>query len=298
MNKEKRLLSKVRESQRYLAIIAEVLILLSFAMSGLDVSVGGKLAVIPGLAWAWGVAFALGIDTSFVLAWVRVRQMVMAKRWASLLWGVPLALGMAFIVFQPVAIQQLQQSMGISFNDALGNLGINLGFLVYARSGVAVLLGAVLAMTNVEQSNATLTDEVQIEQVVSRFMKQSVLLVEPLSDTEQVPEQAQSKVEQKQQIMEQVEQILLHVEQPVEQVEQVEQHSLLGEARVEQAKQVLEQTEQVAEQEWSKVEQARHLLEQNPKMTERAIAAALGVGASTAHRLKKEANETRALIAA
>jgi len=146
-----RLLHFVRGAQNYAAVVAEGLILLAFAGSSLDVSIGGKLAGIGWLAVGWGIVFALGIDTSFILSWVRVRQIAMGTgKKRHLWWAIPLAVGMSFIVFQPVAIQQLQQSMGLSFNQALTNLGIDLNLLVYARSGVAVLLGAVLAMTNVE----------------------------------------------------------------------------------------------------------------------------------------------------
>jgi len=150
-------------------VVAEGLILLAFAGSSLDVSIGGKLAGISWLAVGWGIVFALGIDTSFILSWVRVRQLAMelGKR-RHLWWAIPLAAGMSFIVFQPVAIQQLQQSMGISFSAALANLGIDLNFLVYARSGVAVLLGAVLAMTNVEspvntKNSQKITADIQVE---------------------------------------------------------------------------------------------------------------------------------------
>jgi hypothetical protein len=57
---------------------------------------------------------------------------------------------MSVIVFQPIAIQLLQQSLDIDFAQAVSNLGINLDFLTYARAAVAVALGAILAMTNVE----------------------------------------------------------------------------------------------------------------------------------------------------
>lgn len=146
----KQTLRVVRGVQNYAAVIAEVLILVAFAMSSLDVSIGGKLATIGGLAWVWAAVFALGIDTCFVLSWVRIRQVIATKRYGHLWYAIPLALGMSFIVFQPVAIQQLQQSLGISFSQALANLGVNLGFLVYARSFVAVFLGAILALTNSE----------------------------------------------------------------------------------------------------------------------------------------------------
>jgi hypothetical protein len=145
-----KILYGVRWTQHLLAIIAEILILVSFAMSGMDVSLSGVMTGIVWLKWAWGAAFALGIDTSFVIAWVRVRQGVINRKWGSLVWNITLAVGMSFIVFQPVAIQLLQQSLGISFEQALYELGINIVILVYARAIVAVLLGAILAMTNVE----------------------------------------------------------------------------------------------------------------------------------------------------
>ena len=146
------ILHSVRWTQHLLAIIAEVLILASFALSGMDVSLSGVMTGIVWLKWTWGAAFALGIDTSFVIAWVRVRQCLTARRWGAFTWNVLLALGMSFIVFQPVAIQLLQQSLNVSFNQALSSLGVNIVILVYARALVAVILGAVLALTNVESA--------------------------------------------------------------------------------------------------------------------------------------------------
>ena len=145
-----RLLHIVRWAQHLLAIIAEVLILLSFAMSGMDVSLGGVMADIPLLKVLWAAMFALGIDTAFALSWVRVRQCVSNRQWLSFAWNILLALSMSLIIFQPIAVQLMQQTLNISFNQAVANLGVNIVFLTYARSGVAVFLGAILAMTNVE----------------------------------------------------------------------------------------------------------------------------------------------------
>ena len=146
----RRLLYTVRWTQHLLAIVAEVLILLSFAMSGMDVSLGGTMADIPWLKVLWAAMFALGIDTAFALSWVRVRQCVSCRQWLALIGNLLLALAMSVIVFQPLAIQLLQQSLDLNFNQAVASLGVNIIFLTYARSGVAVFLGAILAMTNVE----------------------------------------------------------------------------------------------------------------------------------------------------
>jgi hypothetical protein len=145
-----RLLYAVRWSQHLLAIVAEILILLSFAMSGMDVSLGGVMAGIPALKVLWAAMFALGIDTAFALSWVRVRQCAINQRWGAFTANLLLALGMSYVVFAPVAIQLLQQSLNLDFNQSLARLGINIVILTYARSGVAVFLGAILAMTNVE----------------------------------------------------------------------------------------------------------------------------------------------------
>ena len=144
------LIHGVRWFQHLLAIVAEALILLSFAMSGMDVSLGGVLAGIPLIKVLWAAMFALGIDTAFALSWVRVRQCVMRRQWLAFIGNLLLALAMSVIVFQPLAIQLLQQSLDLNFNQAVASLGVNIIFLTYARSGVAVFLGAILAMTNVE----------------------------------------------------------------------------------------------------------------------------------------------------
>jgi hypothetical protein len=145
-----RLLHAVRWTQHLLAIIAEALILLSFAMSGMDVSLGGVLASISLFKVLWAAMFALGIDTAFALSWVRVRQCVSNRQWWPLAGNMLLALSMSFIIFQPIAIQLIQQTLNVSFETAVTSLGINIVLLTYARSAVAIFLGAILAMTNVE----------------------------------------------------------------------------------------------------------------------------------------------------
>jgi hypothetical protein len=163
------LLHKIRWIQRFAAIIAEALILLAFLASGMDISLGGVMANTTAIKWAWATIFSLGVDTSFVISWVRCRQL--GKDW-RLLWNIPVALGISFVVFEPVVIQLYQQAMDMNFAQALDRLGIDLTVLVYARSAVAVLLGAILAITNVESG--------QTEQRVKINPQRKVILFERL----------------------------------------------------------------------------------------------------------------------
>jgi hypothetical protein len=158
-----RLLHIVRWAQHLLSIIAEVLILLSFAMSGMDVSLGGVMVDVPLLKTFWAGIFALGIDTAFALSWVRVRRHLRQRQWLAFIGNGLLALGISFVVFEPVVIQLYQQALDIDFNHALSELGISLTILVYARAGVAVALGAILALTNGESGTAD--SEVVLEAV-------------------------------------------------------------------------------------------------------------------------------------
>ncbi len=79
----------------------------------------------------------------------------MLRQWLPFVLNLLLALSMSVIVFQPLSIQLLQQSLNIGFNQAVASLGVNIVFLTYARSAVAVFLGAILAMTNVENDVPT-----------------------------------------------------------------------------------------------------------------------------------------------
>lgn len=141
-----RLLRWVRESQQYAAILAEAFLFVALVVSSIDASMGGALSNITAIKWSWAIVLALGLDTCFMASWVRCATC--GRK--ALLWNIPLAIGMSVIVFLPVSIQMLQQSLDISFNQALANLDINSVLLAYARSFVAVLLGAILALTNVE----------------------------------------------------------------------------------------------------------------------------------------------------
>src|SRR5260370_25004300 len=97
-----RVLHWVRWAQRLAAIVGEILIRLALFASGMDSKVGGIMANVSGFKWAWAAIFSLGVDTSFVISWVRCRQY--GKSWHQL-WSIPVALGMSFVVFQPVVIQ-------------------------------------------------------------------------------------------------------------------------------------------------------------------------------------------------
>jgi hypothetical protein len=182
----------VRWSQHLLAIIAEILILISFAMSGMDVSLGGVMASIPLLKILWAAMFALGIDTAFALSWVRVRQCINNRQWWPLAWNMLLALSMSIIIFQPIAIQLMQQTLDISFNQAVTSLGINIVLLTYARSAVAIFLGAILAMTNVEQPAVASTQSTTVrpQRSLLWFVKmpqqaEPTIIDETLPDNEQ-----------------------------------------------------------------------------------------------------------------
>jgi hypothetical protein len=78
-----------------------------------------------------------------------------------------MALGISFVVFEPVVVQLYQQALDVDFSHALNALGINLPVLVYARAGVAVALGAILALTNGESSTE---EEVTEETAVVKTM--------------------------------------------------------------------------------------------------------------------------------
>jgi hypothetical protein len=182
-----KILYAVRWSQHFLSIVAEVLILLSFAASSMDTSLGGIMSNIVWFKWIWAAMLALGVDTAFVIAWVRVRQSVVNKRWASFTWNLLLALGMSFIVFQPVAIQLLQQSLAIGFNSALSQLGINIVILVYARAFVAVLLGGILALTNIdEQTSSNEVSSVQSPKRRIVMLDRMLDKIAPMVDVQQV----------------------------------------------------------------------------------------------------------------
>lgn len=138
----------VRGAQAYGAVIAELLILLVILLSSADATLGGRLAGNTVLTTTWAFIFALGVETSFILSWVRVGTFLYDKKYWQLTWAIPLALGLTYIAWQPLEISQLQSSMGVSFNQALSILGISMVFFIVIRSLVAVSLGAVLAVSN------------------------------------------------------------------------------------------------------------------------------------------------------
>jgi hypothetical protein len=277
------LLHFVRWAQHLLAIIAEVLILLSFAMSGMDVSLGGTMASIPLLKILWAAMFALGIDTAFALSWVRVRQCVNSQRWWPLAWNMILALSMSFIIFQPIAVQLLQQSLDVSFNQAVSSLGINIVFLTYARSAVAVFLGAILAMTNVEGEPPA-----QLSQEAPRPKRQFILI----SRLFQQPEPVTSTMVNEEQPAPALE---VPTEPPVTTEEPASEQVIAPEQQAEEPAQIEPSPYDTPEQRVQKVsevdftglsapERVAEVLQLFPDLSDRELGKLSGVAAATAKK--------------
>lgn len=275
-----RILHGVRWTQHLLAIVAEVLILVSFAMSGMDVSLSGVMTGIVWLKWAWGAAFALGIDTSFVIAWVRVRQCALARNWNGLVWNILLAVGMSFIVFQPVAIQLLQQAMGIGFNQALAQLGINLIILVYARAGVAVFLGAILAMTNVESAMKNAPVPAQAKRRLIIFDKVLNQIAPVMSDT---IERAGAQIEQGDN--QDSDQALAQIERTVITPVQDDPAKQIASARVTRLSIVPVDTE------LTPVDRVKQVLSDHPDCSDRELGRLSGLAPATAKKYKAMLNQ-------
>lgn len=275
-----RILHGVRWTQHLLAIVAEVLILVSFAMSGMDVSLSGVMTGIVWLKWAWGAAFALGIDTSFVIAWVRVRQCALARNWNGLVWNILLAVGMSFIVFQPVAIQLLQQAMGIGFNQALAQLGINLIILVYARAGVAVFLGAILAMTNVESAMKNAPVSVQAKRRLIIFDKVLNQIAPLMSDT---IERAGAQIEQGDN--QDSDQALAQIEQTIITPVQDDPAKQIASARVTRLSIV------PVDAELTPVDRVKQVLSDHPACSDRELGRLSGLAPATAKKYRALLNQ-------
>jgi hypothetical protein len=104
---------------------------------------------------------------------------------------------MSFIIFQPLAVQLLQQSLDLGFNQAVASLGVNIVFLTYARAGVAVFLGAILALTNTADEATQVRNALRptrrfawlrrlLHFIAARFRKQPALAT-PVTVNEEKP---------------------------------------------------------------------------------------------------------------
>lgn len=135
-------------AEQFLAVISEPLLLICAVIAVIDFLTGGQLLAVGLINYSWAGALAVAVTACFVVTWRRSIRAFTFNRYVA---GVILAiLGtlLGAVDFAAIAVQALQQTMHISFEQALNLLGLDVVIMTYIRSFVALAMMVVVAISN------------------------------------------------------------------------------------------------------------------------------------------------------
>lgn len=134
--------------EQTLSVISEPLLLVCAAIAVIDSITGGHLMEIGLINYTWAASLAIAVTACFIVTWRRSIRALGFNRYSA-------AIGLAFlgtllgmVDLAAIAIQALQQTLNISFAQALAMLNLNIVIITYIRSFVAIAMAVVVAVSN------------------------------------------------------------------------------------------------------------------------------------------------------
>jgi hypothetical protein len=162
-----------------LSVISEPLLLVCAAIAVIDSITGGHLMAIGLINYTWAASLAIAVTACFIVTWRRSLRAFGYNRYGA-------AIGLAFlgsllrlVDLAAIAIQALQQTLNISFAQALAMLNLNIVVMTYIRSCVAIAMAVVVAV-----SNNTAVTAAQAPKRRLAFLEQALNAVAPVVSDE------------------------------------------------------------------------------------------------------------------
>jgi hypothetical protein len=134
--------------EQSLNIASEPLLAFCFIIAVIDFMTGGHLMDIDVISYLWASAFALAVTASFIITWRRAATALQLNRYLLAFFLAFLGCLLGIVDGAAIATKGLQQMLNIPFNQALTWLYLNPVLIVYIRSGVAVAILIVVALSN------------------------------------------------------------------------------------------------------------------------------------------------------
>ena len=134
--------------EQLLAILSEPLLIACAALAVVDFVTGGKLLTLPAIMYIWAGSLAVAVTACFIVTWRRAIYALTLNRYGAALGLVMLGLALGVVDWSAVDVQSLQQTLGLSFSSALAELNLNIILITHLRSGVAIAMAIVVAMSN------------------------------------------------------------------------------------------------------------------------------------------------------
>ncbi len=113
-----------------------------------DFMTGGRLLELPVLNYTWAGSLAIAVTACFIVTWRRAIKAFTLNRYGVSIGLAFLGIILGIVDFAAIAVQALQQTLNISFAQALALLNLNIVLITYTRAGVTIAMAVVVALSN------------------------------------------------------------------------------------------------------------------------------------------------------
>jgi hypothetical protein len=177
--------------EQLLAILSEPLLIGCAAVAVIDFITGGRLLELPIIMYAWAGSLAIAVSATFIVTWRRAIRAFTLNYYGA---GVGLAImgiALGVVDWAAVDVQSLMQTLGVSFTTALSQLDLNIILITHLRSGVAIAMAVVVAISN-HTAVTTAQRPARRLILVERLLDKIAPVVEPASALQEVTIQEQA----------------------------------------------------------------------------------------------------------
>ena len=134
--------------EQFLAVISEPLLIGCAALAVIDFITGGHLMEVAFINYTWAASLAIAVTACFIVTWRRSIRAFGYNRYGAGVFLGCLGILLGLVDFAAIAVQTLQQTLTISFAQALTMLNLNVVAMTYIRSIVAIAMAVVVAVSN------------------------------------------------------------------------------------------------------------------------------------------------------
>jgi hypothetical protein len=134
--------------EQLLAILSEPLLISCAALAVVDFITGGRLLQLPAIMYIWAGSLAIAVSACFIVTWRRAIRAFTLNYYGAAIGLCVMGIALGLVDWAAIDVQSLQQTLGVSFTNALAQLNLNIILITHLRSAVAIAMAVVVAISN------------------------------------------------------------------------------------------------------------------------------------------------------
>ncbi len=137
-----------------------------------DFITGGRLLLLPAIMYLWAGSLAIAVSACFIVTWRRCIRAFTLNYYGAAVGLAVMGTVLGIVDWAAVDVQSLQQTLDVSFTNALAQLDLNIIVITHLRSAVAIAMAVVVAISNhtaVTTAQRPARRLILLEQLLDRF---------------------------------------------------------------------------------------------------------------------------------